>query len=79
MDSIGEECTELKKKYDDCFNEWFGEYIKGRKSDPCQALFKDYNECVRKVLEKKGINIGEAYRKVVGTKDDLDFKKETDK
>lgn len=74
MDSIGEECKELKKKYDDCFNEWFGEYLKGKKADPCQSIFSDYNTCVRKVLERKGIDIQEAYRKVIDTPDDLSNK-----
>lgn len=71
MDSIGEECKELKKKYDECFNEWFGEYLKGRKSDPCKTLLKDYQCCVNKVLKEKGIDVDEAYRKVVGTKGEM--------
>ena len=67
MDSIGEECKELKKKYDECFNEWFGEYLKGKTTDTCHVLFKEYRNCVHKVLETKGIDVNEAYAKVLGT------------
>lgn len=67
MDSIGEECKELKKKYDECFNEWFGEYLKGKTADTCHVLFREYRTCVHKVLESKGIDVNEAYTKVIGT------------
>ena len=67
MDSIGEECKELKKKYDECFNEWFGEYMRGNTKDTCHVLFKEYRECVHGVLQKKGIDVAEAYKKVLGT------------
>lgn len=67
MDSIGEECRDLKKKYDDCFNEWFGEYLKGKTTDTCSELYKEYRQCVHKVLQAKGIDVDEAYKKVLGT------------
>lgn len=70
MDSIGEECRELKKKYDECFNEWFGEYLKGKNADTCHGVFKEYRECVHKVLISKGIDINEAYKKVLGTENE---------
>lgn len=49
MNSIGEECTELKKKYDDCFNTWFSErFLKGDHDDSvCSSIFKVYQECVK--------------------------------
>lgn len=49
MNSIGEECTELKKKYDDCFNNWFSErFLKGDHDDSvCSSIFKVYQECVK--------------------------------
>ncbi|KAF6030211.1 TRIAP1 [Bugula neritina] len=81
MDSIGEECKELKKKYDECFNEWFGEqYLKGKTTDPCKVLFKEYRECVHRVLVEKGIDVQEAYEKVLGTSKELSDpnKKETE-
>ena len=49
MDSIGEECTELKREYDACFNQWFSEkFLKGDyKSDPCAGIFQKYQACVK--------------------------------
>lgn len=49
MNSIGEECTELKKKYDDCFNSWFSErFLKGDTDDSmCAGIFKVYQDCVK--------------------------------
>lgn len=49
MNSIGEECTELKKKYDDCFNSWFSErFLKGDHDDSiCAGIFKVYQDCVK--------------------------------
>lgn len=67
MDSVGEECRELKKKYDDCFNEWFGKYLEGKTTSGCQDIFREYRQCVHKVLASKGIDVDEAYKKVLGT------------
>jgi TRIAP1/MDM35 family protein len=48
MNSIGEECQELKNAYDACFNKWFSEeFLKGKKKDPCNGLFKVYQNCVK--------------------------------
>lgn len=49
MNSIGEECTQLKKNYDDCFNNWFTEkFLKGDHDDTvCAGIFKIYQECVK--------------------------------
>jgi TRIAP1/MDM35 family protein len=45
--SIGAECTELKQKYDTCFNKWYSEkFLKGDTTPECEDLFKDYKACV---------------------------------
>lgn len=47
MESIGKECTELKQKYDACFNTWYSEkFLKGDASPDCQDLFVQYRDCV---------------------------------
>lgn len=49
MNSIGEECTDLKKKYDDCFNSWFSDkFLRGNNDDSaCADIFKVYQDCVK--------------------------------
>lgn len=49
MNSIGEECTELKKQYDACFNSWFSDkFLKGDNNDSvCAPIFKVYQQCVK--------------------------------
>lgn len=49
MNSIGEDCNELKKQYDACFNNWFSErFLKGDTDDSaCAPIFKVYQECVK--------------------------------
>lgn len=49
MNSIGENCNELKKQYDACFNTWFAEkFLKGSTNDSvCAPLFKIYQHCVK--------------------------------
>lgn len=71
MESIGAECNELKKKYDECFNEWFSEYLKGKTADTCHAIFQDYKKCVDKALAQKGIDVNDAYTKVLGTPQEM--------
>ncbi|CEP10073.1 hypothetical protein [Parasitella parasitica] len=60
--SVGPDCTELKQKYDNCFNKWYSEkFLKGDTTPECEDLFKDYRACVmfdtetqaKKNLEKK--------------------------
>ena len=48
MNSISEECTDLKKNYDACFNSWYTEkFLRGEtKSEPCKELFESYRACV---------------------------------
>lgn len=61
MNSIGENCTELKKQYDTCFNAWFSEkFLKGNTDDSmCAPLFKIYQECVKKAMKEQNIEFKE--------------------
>ncbi|XP_060586863.1 TP53-regulated inhibitor of apoptosis 1-like [Ruditapes philippinarum] len=71
MNSVGEECVELKRAYDECFNEWLSEkFLKGEKSEPCPELFKPYNQCVKKAMREKNIEPNEIERQVLGTADE---------
>ncbi|KAI9480578.1 MAG: hypothetical protein EXX96DRAFT_185893 [Benjaminiella poitrasii] len=55
--SVGPNCTELKQKYDNCFNKWYSEkFLKGDTTSECEDLFKDYRACVMKTLKEKGID-----------------------
>jgi TRIAP1/MDM35 family protein len=52
MNSLGEECNDLKQSYDACFNLWFAEkFLKGDAKaddvDMCKPIFLVYRECVR--------------------------------
>ena len=48
MNSISDECNDLKKNYDACFNSWYTEsFLRGEtKSEPCKELFESYRACV---------------------------------
>ena len=65
MESIGANCQELKKQYDDCFNNWFSErYLKGDyHSDMCSPLFESYQSCVKEAIQNKGIDLWEITEK----------------
>lgn len=54
MNSIGENCNELKKKYDECFNSWFADkFLKGYTNDSaCASLFKIYQQCVKVIISR---------------------------
>lgn len=49
MNSIGEDCNQLKRDYDACFNTWFAEkFLHGETNDSvCAPLFKVYQQCVK--------------------------------
>lgn len=49
MNSIGEDCNEMKKAYDACFNSWFAEkFLRGNTNDAvCAPMFKTYQQCVK--------------------------------
>lgn len=59
MESIGQECKELKKQYDDCFNAWFSErYLKGDyHSNMCHRLFETYQGCVKEAIKRQKIDL----------------------
>jgi len=47
MSSINPECNKLKKEYDECFNSWYVDsFLKGKKSNKCDELFKEYRACI---------------------------------
>ncbi len=52
MNSLDEECTPLKTKYDECFNVWFRDsFLKGKAEighdQACGELFKTYQSCLQ--------------------------------
>ncbi len=58
--SIVSECTELKDRYQQCFDHWFSKvYIKpgssvaDRSNSPCDSLFISYKECLEKVCNSR--------------------------
>ncbi|CCE62417.1 hypothetical protein TPHA_0C02640 [Tetrapisispora phaffii CBS 4417] len=55
--SFAPECTELKKEYDDCFNEWYCEkFLKGKSiENECSKQWYAYTTCVDAALIKQGI------------------------
>lgn len=59
MNSIGENCNDLKSKYDACFNAWFSEkFLKGHTDDSvCKPLFLSYQKCVQEALTLHKIDI----------------------
>lgn len=68
MNSVGEECIELKRLYEECFNKWFSEkFLKGSTTDPCEPMFRAYQECVKKAIQEKKIELWELEKEVLGT------------
>lgn len=68
MNSVGEECGELKKAYEECFNKWFSEkFLKGVTEDACAPLFRVYQQCVKKAIKEKKLNLWELEKDVLGT------------
>uniref|UniRef100_A0A834REY9 TP53-regulated inhibitor of apoptosis 1 n=2 Tax=Sarcoptes scabiei TaxID=52283 RepID=A0A834REY9_SARSC len=59
MESIGKECIELKREYDQCFNVWFAEkFLKGdHKSTMCDSIFSVYQQCVRNAIKNQNIDL----------------------
>lgn len=57
MESLGKACTELKQKYEDCFNKWYtDEFLKGQfGSNPCQDMFEEYRACVMVAVKEKNL------------------------
>lgn len=46
--SFAPECTESKKKYDECFNGWYSEkFLKGKSiQNECEDLWFEYKQCI---------------------------------
>ncbi|KAH8358200.1 hypothetical protein KR084_007675 [Drosophila pseudotakahashii] len=61
MSSVGDDCNELKQQYDACFNSWFSErFLKGQTDDSaCAPIFRVYQECVKRAIKEKKINLRE--------------------
>lgn len=55
--SFAPECTDAKKAYDNCFNEWYSEKFLKAKSvtNECEETWRIYESCIYKALDKKGI------------------------
>ena len=48
MNSIGEECQQLKVAYDECFNRWIRDsFLQGKNDNSCDKLFETYQACVK--------------------------------
>lgn len=56
-----EDCSELKQKYDACFNNWFSEkFLKGDTNDSmCAPLLKVYKDCVAVSSERLSLLTGQ--------------------
>lgn len=58
MNSVGEECTVLKREYDKCFDDWFtNKFLRGVYQDSCESLFKEYQKCVLQAIKTKKIDL----------------------
>ncbi|XP_002734209.1 TP53-regulated inhibitor of apoptosis 1-like [Saccoglossus kowalevskii] len=85
MNSVGEDCNDLKREYDACFNKWFTErYLKGDYyRDPCKKIFKKYQTCVKTAMKNKHLDLEEMDKDILGTEFEKKplpkKKKETDK
>ncbi|OCK99332.1 uncharacterized protein K441DRAFT_702833 [Cenococcum geophilum 1.58] len=56
--SLASECNEVKERYDGCFLKWYSEkFLRGNATtDECEPLFKQYKQCLGKVLKARGID-----------------------
>ncbi|CAM1301395.1 Uncharacterised protein g2955 [Pycnogonum litorale] len=69
MNSVGKDCNELKKAYDECFNNWFSEkFLKGYARDECAPVFQVYQNCVKEAIKQEKIDLNEIDKDVLGTK-----------
>lgn len=71
MNSVGKDCNELKKKYEECFNMWFAEkFLKGDRTESCAPLFRSYQTCVKKAIKEQKIDLWEIDKNVLGTENE---------
>ncbi|KAL5396057.1 hypothetical protein PMIN06_007876 [Paraphaeosphaeria minitans] len=56
--SLAPECNQVKERYDSCFLKWYSEkFLRGAATtDECGPLFKQYEQCLSKVLKDRGID-----------------------
>lgn len=50
MESVAPQCTDLKRRYEQCFNGWFAtKFLRGQADmdESCQSLFRDYQLCLK--------------------------------
>lgn len=67
MNSLGQDCNELKKRYEQCFNAWFVDgFLKGDTTDPCKLLLEEYQGCVKKAVNQHKINLWEVETDILG-------------
>ncbi|RZF34495.1 hypothetical protein LSTR_LSTR011737 [Laodelphax striatellus] len=69
MNSVGNQCTDLKQQYDACFQTWFTErFLKGDMNDEiCAPLFRVYQQCLKKTMKEKQIEFKEVDNDHLGT------------
>lgn len=69
MNSVGPDCAEFKKVYDNCFQNWFtNHFLKGETDDSmCKEQFQKYSECVRKAMKDQNIDMKLAELDVLNT------------
>eukprot|EP00475_Leptophrys_vorax_P020188 TRINITY_DN2763_c0_g1_i2.p1 TRINITY_DN2763_c0_g1~~TRINITY_DN2763_c0_g1_i2.p1 ORF type:complete len:102 (-),score=31.26 TRINITY_DN2763_c0_g1_i2:150-455(-) len=49
-------CPDLKKTYDNCFHQWYAEFLQGKQTElGCKKEFEQYQECVMKTIESRGL------------------------
>ena len=54
MESVGKECGDLKRAYEECFNSWFSDrFLRGSREDTCAPLFTVYQSCVKKAIQER--------------------------
>ncbi len=69
MNSIGKDCNELKRQYEECFNVWFADkFLRGEhKEESCALMFRLYQNCVKKAINEQKIELWEIEKNVLGT------------
>jgi len=72
MNSIGENCTDLKKQYDDCFNSWFSEkFLRGSMDDTvCSGIFSVYQQCVKNAMKEQNLEFKEVEKDILGSSEE---------
>ena len=50
------DCEAEKDVYDQCFRNWYRHsFLRGDTEDRCEVPFRDYNACLKKSLDSKGL------------------------